>query len=307
MADLTVIILTYNEEKHLARALASVRPVAARIVVVDSHSNDATCRIARDAGADVLQHDFVNQAQQFNWALENAGVTTGWVMRLDADEVVEDDLAREIEARLGALGPEIAGIRLRRKHIFLGRWIRWGGRYPVTLLRLWRNGAARSEQRWMDEHIVLLRGRVVTFRGGFADHNLNDITAFTEKHNRYATREAVEIINQRYGLFPRDEIMTAGNKLSGPALKRYLKENVYNVAPAVLNATLYFIWRYFLLLGFLDGKPGFIYHFLQGYWYRVLVEAKVFELERALAPLSSAEERLAALARHTGLPLDKGG
>jgi glycosyltransferase involved in cell wall biosynthesis len=302
VTSLAVVILTYNEEIHLARALASVSGIASEVFVIDSYSTDGTLEIARAHGATVLQHPFINQSQQFQWALDNAPITADWMMRLDADEVIEPDLAAKIATQLSRLRAEVTGVNLKRKHVFMGRWIRHGGRYPLVLLRIWRRGKARIEQRWMDEHMLLTEGRAVTFDGGFADVNLNDLSFFTEKHNRYAVREAVDVINKRRRLFPRDEALAAENTSGRASLTRLLKERVYNHLPFELSATGYFLLRYFFQLGFLDGREGAIYHFLQGFWYRFLVGAKVVELERELGKLTgpAAVERLSRL---TGLRL----
>src|SRR6202023_429502 len=213
-----------NEERHISRALASVAGIAGEVFVVDGFSSDNTTELARAHGATVLQNKFINYARQFQWALDNAPITASWVMRLDADEVIEADLAARIRDELPRLPDDVVGINIKRKHIFLGRWIRHGGRYPLVLLRIWRRGHGRIEDRWMDEHMILWGGRTVTFDGGFADHNLNDLTFFTDKHNKYATREAVEVINQRLGLFPRDTELSANAHSSQAAIKRFLKE-----------------------------------------------------------------------------------
>ena len=176
MVDLAVVILTHNEAVHLARALDSVRSFAKENFIVDSLSTDATIAIASRHGATVLQNKFVNYAKQFQWGLDNAPITADWVMRLDADEIIETDLADEINRELPKLPPEVVGVNLKRKHIFMDRWVRHGGRCPLLLLRIWRRGQGRIEDRWMDEHIVVWGGRTVTFNGGFADHNLKDLT-----------------------------------------------------------------------------------------------------------------------------------
>ncbi len=300
--SLAVIILTFNESRHIARALDSVAAIATGIIVVDSGSTDDTVAIAEGRGATVLTHPFVNQAQQFQWALNHAGIDTDWVMRLDADEVIEPDLAQEIAVRLSGLPDDVTGVTLDRKHIFMGKWIRHGGRYPLTLLRVWRRGKARIENRWMDEHIYLLEGRSVRFAGGFADINLNDLTFFTDKHNRYATREAVEVLNRRHGLFAADE-RTLSDDLPQARRKRALKEKVYNRLPLGTGPALYFIYRYVFQLGFLDGIEGAIYHGLQGFWYRFLVDAKIVELERQIRDLPTAAEKLDRLRGLTGLSL----
>ena len=206
--DLTVVLLTYNEERHIARAIESVRGIARAVVVIDSFSTDATVAIAERAGATVLANRFVNQARQFQWGMDHARIDTAWVMRLDADEIIEPDLAAEIAHKLPRLGPEVVGVNLKRKHIFMDRWIRHGGRYPLVMLRLWRNGHGRIEDRWMDEHMIVWGGRTVTFDGGFADHSLHDLSFFTDKHNRYATREAIDRLGRRYGLFAEDKALS---------------------------------------------------------------------------------------------------
>jgi glycosyltransferase involved in cell wall biosynthesis len=303
MISVAAVILTFNEERHLQRALASISSFAAQTFVIDSGSTDATVEIARRMGAKVLTNPFVTQAQQFQWGLDNAPITADWVMRLDADEIIEPDLAAEIAARLGELPPDITGVNLKRKHVFMGRWIRHGGRYPLTLLRIWRRGKARIEQRWMDEHMLLTEGRAVTFEGGFADVNLNDLTFFTDKHNKYATREAIDILNQRYGLFARDEALSSANASGAASGKRLLKEGLYNRLPFWVGPTGYFLYRFIFQLGFLDGREGLIYHGLQGWWYRFLVGAKVEELDRTLRALPDAPARREALSRLTGYRL----
>jgi len=302
--SLAVIILTFNEERHIARSLASVTGIASELFVVDSGSTDRTVELARAHGATVLEHPFVNYARQFQWALDNAPISADWIMRLDADEVIEPDLAARIRDRLHTLPDDVTGVNLKRKHIFLGRWVRHGGRYPLVLLRIWRCGKGRIEDRWMDEHIILSDGRTVTFDGGFADHNLKDLTFFTDKHNKYATREAIDVINQRRHLFRRDVDLAAEKGSRQAAITRWIKEKLYNHIPYQISAPAYFVYRLVFRLGFLDGKEGFVYHFLQGLWYRLLVGAKVDELERALTGIDDPAAMRAEIRRLTGFALD---
>lgn len=302
--DLAAVILTHNEERHIARAIASVAPVAREIFVVDSFSTDRTAELARQQGATVLQNRFINYARQFQWALDNAPITASWIMRLDADEVIEADLSDTIVKQLPHLGDDVVGINLKRKHIFLGRWIRHGGRYPLVLLRIWRRGHGRIEDRWMDEHMIVWGGRTVTFDGGFADHNLNDLSFFTDKHNKYATREAIDIINQRRQLFRRDVNLGADQGSPQAAVKRWIKERIYNRIPYQLSVPTYFLYRMIFQLGFLDGREGLVYHGLQGLWYRFLVGAKVGELEAAIADIQDPAGMRARLRQITGLAID---
>lgn len=298
--NLAVVILTYNEEMHIQRAIQSVKDIASEIFIIDSGSKDKTVEIAEKSGAVVLYHPFVNQAKQFNWALDNVPITADWIMRLDADEIIEPDLVLEIQEKLPKLDSNIVGINLKRKHIFMDRWVRFGGRYPLILMRIWRTGYGRVEDRWMDEHVVISGGDTVTFNGGFADHNLNDLSFFTDKHNKYATREAIEVLNQKYQLFGRDESLNTETTSFQASLKRNIKEKIYNKLPFTLSALMYFLWRYIFQLGFLDGRSGLAYHFLQGYWYRFLVGAKIMELEKAIEGIQDKQKLVAELSRLTG-------
>jgi glycosyltransferase involved in cell wall biosynthesis len=301
--DLSVVILTYNEERHIVRALESVAGIAREVFVIDSFSTDHTVELGQARGATVIQHAFVNQAKQFQWVLDTVPIKTDWIMRLDADEIIEPDLAAEIQDKLSSLGEDVVGVNLKRKHIFMGRWIRHGGRYPLTLMRIWRRGHARIEDRWMDEHMIVWGGRTMTFNGGFADCNLNDLTYFTNKHNNYATREAIGTLNRKYGLFACSEELQHETIPLQAALKRWVKERCYNHLPFWVGPLMYFLYRYFFQLGFIDGRAGLIYHFLQGFWYRFLVGAKVVEYDKVLASCSRREERLAALEQMTGYKL----
>jgi glycosyltransferase involved in cell wall biosynthesis len=270
--SITAIVLTKNEEAHMARCIKALAPIAQRIVVVDSFSTDRTVEISKSHGAEVLQNNFVNQAVQFQWGLDHIKIDTDWVLRIDADEYFLPEAVAEIVARLPALPADVTGIEFRRRFIFRGRWLRHGRYYPVTLLRLWRKGAATIEQRWMDEHIVLTRGQSVLFKqGDFVDENLNGITAWVDKHNRYATRHMVDYINLEHHLFAEDTRILNTHR----AGRRKLKTDVYARAPLYLRAFLHFCYIYFVRLGFLDGKQGFIYYVMHGFWYYVLIDAKI--------------------------------
>ena len=297
---IAVILLTYNEAIHLPRALASLADFATQVFVVDSYSTDNTVELAARAGAHVVQRPFKNQSDQFGWALENLPIQSDWVMRLDADEIIEPALAEEIRRRLNLLPADVTGINLKRKTIFQGKFIRFGGRYPLLLLRIWRTGKARIEERWMDEHIYLTGGRSITFQSSFADHNLYDLTAFTEKHNRYASREAVAVLSERLGLLENRSVVLSNSRTR---TKRFFKEKFYDRIPFEISACAYFLYRYIVRLGFLDGQRGLVYHFLQGFWYRFLVGAKLKELELAVRTLTTREEKLAAIERLTRLEI----
>lgn len=278
--SLTVVILTFNEAQHIGRAIESVRGIADRIFVVDSGSSDETIEIARAGGAEVRHNRWVNYATQFNWALDQLPPDTEWVLRLDADEIVTAPLAAEIAARLPQLGPEVDGVYVSRRMTFLRRPIRHGGVFPVRILRLFRHGRARCENRWMDEHIKI-EGASATFHNEILDDNINPLTWWTAKHNSYASREALDLLNLKFGFMPHETVadLRAGQQAG---TKRWLKENVYARLPGGARSLAYFCYRYVFRMGFLDGREGALFHVLQGFWYRYLVDAKLYEVHQCM-------------------------
>ncbi len=279
--DLSVIILTYNEEIHIARCLESVKHLTDNLFIVDSYSNDKTLEIAKGQGAKVYQNKWENNyAKQFNWALDNLPITTKWVLRLDADEYLTPELKDEFVQKLPLLEPDITGIELPLKRVFMNRWIK-KGTGVITMMRVFQYRKARCEQRWMDEHVKLMEGRYVTFEHQFADHNLNNIGWWSTKHNGYSIREAIDLLDIEIGIFNSDNLPDNKNgKLGNQALKKRNKKCRYASMPLFFRAFLYFIYRYIFRLGFTEGKEGFLWHFLQCWWYRTLVDVKIYEIKK---------------------------
>lgn len=273
--SLDLVVLTYNEEANLEHCLESVAGLVKNVFVVDSGSTDATVEIARRHGAQVFTRAFTNQAEQFNWALDNLPLQSEWVLRLDADEYLSPELRDEIAGALPTLPAEVTGLYLKRRMIFLGRWIRHGGYYPTWLLRVFRSGKARSELAEMDEHIVLLEGASRRLRHNFSDHNRKGLSAWLLKHEAYASRQVRVLLR---GQRERDTGGVAPKLFGSQAeRKRWLRHKLYGRAPLFTRAALYFVYRYFLRLGFLDGLPGLIFHFLHAGWYFFYIDAKVYE------------------------------
>ena len=279
MLDISVIILTYNEELHIHRCLENVFSIAKKIYVVDCFSTDKTKEIALELGAEVVEHKWPgNQVEQFNWALNNLSITTKWVLRLDADEYLLPELIEELQTKLPLLDESVTGVIFNRRHIFMGQWMK-RGIYPVKLLRLFRYGKGMCEQRLMDEHIQLTEGHAVEFEHDFCDHNLNNLSWFCHKHVNYAIREAVDLLDMELNLT--GAAATDEEKdISRQALAKRMKKHKYAKQPLFWRSFAYFCYRYFLKGACLDGKVGFIWTFLQGWWYRTLVDAKIFEIKR---------------------------
>jgi len=275
----TAIILTYNEEIHIERCIRSLLPIAQKVYVVDSFSSDETVRIAESLGSEVVQRKFINQAEQFQWAIDTLPISSTWIMRVDADEFLEPQLIEEIQLKIDGIPNEVEGVYLKRQVMFMGRKISHGDFAPHILMRLWRTGKGHVEQRWMDEHVVLSpQSESIMFKHDMVDDNLKGITFWVNKHNAYASREMVEILNTKYNLISKDDSI---KKVNDPQAKRkrLLKEKAYAKLPPGFRSLLYFLYRYFLRLGFLDGWQGFIFHSMQGFWYRMLVDVKIMEIE----------------------------
>lgn len=276
---ITAIILTYNEEKHIARCIRSLKDVCEEILVIDSFSKDQTVEIAEELGAKVYQHTFINQATQFNWAIEECPINTEWIWRVDADEYVEKPLAQKVLKAVSNIAQEVNGIYVNKKIVFLGRPLLHGGWYPAQQIKIIRKGFGASENKWMDEHLMIFSGNTISIDGDQTDENLNDLTWWTQKHNGYANREAINMLMMEYGMTEQEKEIVPKLFGTDAERKRWLKLK-YIKAPLFLRPFINFTLRYILKAGFLDGKEGFVWHILQGFWYRMLVDAKIFELKK---------------------------
>ena len=278
MPTISAIILTYNEELHIARCINSLKSVTDTIYVVDSFSVDRTTEIAKELGAKVFQNPWINYATQFNWALKNCSINSDWIWRIDADEYIDIELGDNLKTAISKVKEDITGVYVKRKIFFLGKPLMHGTWYPRWYLKVFRYGEGECENRWMDEHIKLIHGSTIQVEGNQIDDNLNDLTWWTEKHNSYATREMVDMLSTEYELGTINEVAAQFSGADDQKL-RWLKQK-YITMPLFIRPFLNFIYRYIFRFGFLDGKQGFIWHFLQGFWYRYLVDAKIYELKK---------------------------
>lgn len=268
--NLSVIILTYNEELHITRIIENVKPIACEVILVDCYSKDRTVELAESLGAKVFLREWPgNQAAQFNWALENIPIEGEWILRMDADEYLEPDLIEELQS-IDLANVSYNGLVFPLKRFFLGKELKRAGK--VRILRMFKKGKALYEARSMDEHLILTEGTSVETKTCFVDDNLNPIEWWVEKHIGYARREANELLSS--------SSEAADELLGAEAVRRKRKaKGWYNKLPLFWRAFAYFCYRYFFKLGFLDGKEGFLWHFLQGWWYRTLVDTIVLERE----------------------------
>lgn len=271
---ISVVVLTFNEEKNLPDCLASLGDLAAEVFVVDSGSTDDTLAIARQFGACVVAHPFENYSRQRNWALESLPFTQDWVLNLDADHRLTPALRTELHRRFQLGAPsDVQGFLICRRTIFLGKWIRFGGHYPVFHAALFQRQAGRCEDRLYDQHFHV-SGKLEKLNGAIEDILTDSLTRFIERHNRWASLEAeYQITSRAYN--PERQIQP---NLWGNAQqrRRYFKRR-YEQLPPLLRPFLYFCFRYIICLGFLDGRRGLIFHLLQGFWFRFLIDAKIIE------------------------------
>jgi glycosyltransferase involved in cell wall biosynthesis len=269
----SVVILTFNAEATIGATLASVAALSDDIHVVDSYSSDRTLEIVRAAGAKVVQHPFENYGAQRNWAIDTLAFKHEWQIHLDADERVTEPLAAELAA-LFAAGPpaDIAGYYVPRLVHFHGRALRHGGMYPIYHLRLFRRGRGRCEDRKYDQHFFV-DGASAQLKNPMIDDIRMSFGEWTARHNRWADAEVEEIIN------PSANVVAAGGDT--PVARKRAQRGWYNKAPLFLRAFLLFLYRYVVRLGFLDGKEGLIFYVLQTFWFRFLIDAKLYERRRA--------------------------
>ena len=275
----TVVVLTFNEERNLEACLASVDGWAHAVFVVDSGSTDRTLAIAEQYGAQVAVRAFDGHVRQWQWAFANLPIETSWVLALDADQVVTPELRDDLLAKLPcweAPGSPVGGY-CNRRQVFRGKWIRHGGYYPKYLLKLFRREAVSLDEQDLVDHHFLVNGPTALLEGDLIEDNRNeaDIAVWIGKHNRYAVLQA------------RDEETrwsaadAPSGKLTGTPDERTLwMKRVWNRMPLFFRPLGYFVYRYVFRLGFLDGKEGFIFHFMQAFWYRLLVDINRDELRR---------------------------
>jgi glycosyltransferase involved in cell wall biosynthesis len=275
---LVVVILTYNEEANIAHALDSVAGWASEIFVLDSLSTDRTLEIVRRYGCQIAQNKFENYAKQRNYALDHLPVHCEWVLFLDADEWLTNELKDEIK-RVIASDPLEDGFFLKRRLMWMGTWIR-RGYYPTWILRLFRRGRARCESRSCNEHLVI-DGKVGRLKADFMHEDHKGISDWIAKHNRYATLEALELLNAEKAPF---DLPVRFWHTSQVGRKRWLRHRIWNRMPPLLRPFFYFLYRSILCGGSLDGSRALIYHFLQALWYPLLIDIKYLELRGASRP-----------------------
>jgi glycosyltransferase involved in cell wall biosynthesis len=269
----SVIILTYNEEVNIRACLDSVKDLTDEIFIVDSFSTDRTLEIAREYTDKIYQNVWVDWAHQRNWALKNLPITHDWVFFVDADERLTKEFCNELHQKIASVLPEVAGMNVRFDFYFLGRCLHYAYESP-PVLRLVRRERAIWEGKGAREYGAV-KGKVITLQNRLIHDDQKGLLTWTIKQAHNAAREASRLWQEK-----NQETKTPSwqNPKGERPWRQLLREKVYNRFPQFVRPLLYFLYRYIVRLGFLDGKAGLIFCFLHGLWYPFLVDAKYYEL-----------------------------
>ncbi len=271
MINATAIILTKNEELNIADCLQSIRDLAKRKVVIDCGSTDRTVELARENGADVYIHEYVYYAKQFNWGLSNTDIDTEWIIRLDADERFHPKLCREIENLVSVHRDDgMNGITMEADLFFLGRCMKHGLKNKCKMM-MFKRSVGQIEDRRRDAHSIISEGYSVSAKNRFLHYDNKSLSEYIDRYNLYATREMLDYLDFQNGL---SSEIRAGKAIQRQRRKKF---GIYYKAPKFLRAWVWFLYNYVFHWGFLDGKEGFLFCFFECYWYRMLVDAKIYE------------------------------
>ncbi len=274
-APVSAVILTYNEEQNIVACLASLSGWAGEIVVVDSYSTDRTLQWAQRYTSNIHQHPFDHYAEQRNWA-QTLPLQHEWILHIDADERVTPELRHAIEQFfLSGQAERYHGAMFTRRTVFMGRWMRHGGHYPVYHTRLFKKSKGHCENRLYDQHF-LVEAPVTRLEGDLIDVLTTDLDTWMLRHVRWAGKEAAQSKSKGSSV---EQVVA---RLFGTPIerRRWLRSRVFGRAPLFTRAFLYFAYRYIVRLGFLDGVEGLIFHFLQACWFRFYIDAKIWESQQ---------------------------
>lgn len=280
MPDFSFVILSYNEEVHLPLLLKSLQALNAPTFVLDSGSTDRTLAICEEFKVEVRQHSFENHPKQWHAALQTFNITTPWTIGLDADQILTPELYQKLQNFKDADYMGIDGIYFNRKFIFKGRWVRFGGFYPKYLLKMFRTDAGFSDLNENMDHRFVVPGKTILWKDGhIIEENLkeNEISFWITKHNRYSDLVAQEEIERMKLL----RSQTVDPQLFGnPDQRIAWFKRIWWRLPLGFRPFLYLIYRLVIRVGILDGKEGILFHFLQGFWFRLIVDVKIAELRK---------------------------
>lgn len=273
---LTAVVLTFNSEASIERTLKSIKQVTSKIHVIHSFSSDSTVSICHSHGCEVVQRGFSNYSDQRNWAIKEVNKLTAWQLHVDADEELDQKLITAIK-EVDLLGSRYDGYIVLRRIVFMQKVIKYGGISKTWHMRLFRSGHGKVEDRLYDQHFIC-DGKTSMLPGCMFDHQEMNLSTWTQGHNKWSDFEAKYIVDNKVGAESEINNKVVEGKLYGNVIeRRRYSKNIYYKMPLFWRAVVYYIYRYVLVFGFLDGIEGLIYHFLQGFWFRFLVDAKIYE------------------------------
>lgn len=277
--EFSFIILTHNEVLNLQRLLDSISGLNATTYVVDSGSTDDTLNICKANQIQVMQHPFSNHPKQWDVALHAFDIKTPWIIALDADQTISNELFSQLQQFKNDDYQAINGIYFNRKHIFRGQWIKHGGYFPKYLLKMFRTELGYSDLQELSDHRFQVPGRTTIWKKAYLkEENLKDhnLEFWIDKHNTYSNLFARQHLEQS---LRQDKSIQLKHLFMGvPNDRNACLKAIWLKLPLYLRPCLYFSYRFIFQLGFLDGKTGITYHFLQGFWFRLIIDIKIEEL-----------------------------
>jgi glycosyltransferase involved in cell wall biosynthesis len=274
-AKISIVLLSFNSSRSIERTLRSLASLSDDVHVIDSFSTDDTVEVCRSYHCHVIQRPFLHYADQRNWAIDNLNLKYEWQMHVDADEEFTPELIATI-MDIDLEHCDADGFIIGRKIVFLGRVLKYGAINKTWHYRLFRTGYGRCEDRLYDQHFVA-KGRTRRLNAFMLDHQDNTLSEWTSRHNRWSDMEVREVLSRDPGtLIGQVSPNARGNIIER---KRNIKKHYYGL-PIFWRSTAYFLYGYFVRLGFMDGARGFIWCALQGFWFRLLVDAKIYEAGR---------------------------
>jgi glycosyltransferase involved in cell wall biosynthesis len=266
--NISVLILTYDEAINLSDCLSSVA-FSDDVVVLDSGSTDSTVQLAESAGATVLQRPFDNYAAQRNFGLSH-DFKYDWILMLDADERIPLDFIEEIRRVTELNENPVTLYRMRRKDMFMGRWLKRSSGYPTWFGRLFRRGQVRVEREINEEYYT--DGEIGLLEGHLIHYPFNKgIEYWFERHNRYSSMEAVKLSEERAEPIAWKDFLSKDPMLKRKAFKAFAYRMPF-------RPLLTFVFLYVVKLGFLDGKAGFHFSLMRSV-YEYMISLKMRELK----------------------------
>ena len=272
MSTITTVTLTYNEEKNIAECLESVKDIADRMIVLDGCSKDSTVELAKCCGAEVYQKD-CGYFDRFQFGMDSITFDSNWILFIDADERLTKESRSELKSLCDQhVASNVNGIVVKYRIEFMGKSLKYGAS-TLRKLRVFRPKTAFMEDILLDQHIRLISGEMVYMNSYLLHKYYKGLVNWSQKHVQYAEWASNDFAQKKEDA---KAIELSGLERSAK-IKRILKYRVYYKLPSGLRAWMYYIYRYYFRLGFLDGKEGKLYAYFHAYWYRYLVDAMLFE------------------------------